>query len=418
MVDFLVMEDPHANNICTYCDRSYDDSQFNQQYLLAVDIFNEELSRIVNAQINYFDDSTSFVLSNVVIKKILLLLYKLNYPNISSLDSTKQQLFIFHLFISILNQYNKNNNLTILTSVIIPTALLTLSNYLSLIKKLLHSLITKSVSAFKNSNSDTIDIFKLLYKADLDFIKSDITYYFLEHVLLDNDPLVISDIDDFFYVIINGFIINYFNSRVSDLVNNVNSNDLSNYIYRRNDDRFSIYNNGLYFSKLLKISKSSPSFNIAVNNYKKLTDSVLDNPVQKLLFLLIGDNNNSSHEKIYFDTYVLTSNLKEIKLKFPTIYKLSRCVRIKSDLQLLSSEHIVLLKHKLNIFLNKFCNRRNLKTDNLSFLIDHTCMNLINQFNNSSFIDLIKMNTFLFTPTKLIDELVLFFNYILITLDQ
>ena len=396
---------------------SYDDDVYNRLYIDFKIILGIDIDRIIRIQSKYINNSYKQTVSRKLLKDFLNRIYITTHLLQPVADRITHQIFLAHLLTSFFRKYciDKKYNITDYNSnIYIPSILLALSHFLDDARIFICNIINVTLKEVSNQSQQIINFYSILYNVDLDIMKSDLIYYFIEHVLPDSDPHIIINLNKHYTIIIKRIIYYYLKVRTSDIVDS-KVDQLPNDIFELYDNRFNIYENGIYFYKLSRICSISRAYNTITKNYYNLAGSILTNDFQEIILSMFERSPIFKTKKQQLiNSYVLTETSNELLFNWPIIYRILRSIKIKSNTSMFDSAQLARLDNcifdelYLKIMLNK-----NLTKSIIIPIIKSISMRFSQSFNNCKFIDPINLETVYVDKDQFIIQITQFIKHIL-----
>jgi len=368
---------------------------------------------------NYFYKNNKFEFDESSINTFFYRINQLNLPVLPiEKNSTIKQLYLLHVICSSLLYYNDNKlkmNMAIFNKIIyIPFVFTLLYSLLKYAYKFVIKLIHNSILNIQSNNKLLLDAYFFLYKDNIDIMKMDVLFTFITHIIVNTNPLIIADFNYYFANEIWKLVIYYVKGHIEGIINYKHDPLLFEQGIDMLSDRVKIYEDGYRTYFLHQISKKSDTISKIIDNYNKIKNEILNNELQVLLFKYHYNTSNSNKQSLLIlQTSDDDIDIEYIKMKMPIIYLILKCVKIKSNTQVLTKQEQELLKLTIeSIMINKF---KTLISDNESLYLELTkkiTNNLVTSLSNGKFIDPLTLTPVQFNTNQFISQFVLFLEYL------
>ncbi|MEM4385641.1 MAG: hypothetical protein QXD03_03745 [Candidatus Anstonellales archaeon] len=250
---------------------------------------------------------------------------------------------------------------------------------------------------------------------DQDILISDIMFLFSKYFIGDRRPIKIKDIHKYYESVIEELVMFRLNNTVNNIFDYRFDISVLGDIGGEVDfmsSRLKIYEVGYNLYLLNKISKSD-TLSTIVSNYNRIKSSVIDNELHILLFKYL---NLSDYDRKLFAIVNIYDgiDLRFVKDRLPTIYKLLRSIKVLSDRPSISGSTLETIRSKIvPILLQKF-NFLNIDSVNIIKIVNSIINSLCESLGNGVYIDPITLNEISFDSSSFISEFVEFIRYMIL----
>lgn len=411
------IEDDLYESVLDLCP-SYSELIYDKLYLDFKLIIGININSIIKTQQKYINEDYIQSVKKSNLEKILNKIYIVTYNSIK--DHTNRvtiQLFLAHILTSFFRKYCIDNHFdkeTYNTTIYIPSILSALTYFLADAKILINRLINRCINETISNSKKIVEFYTMLYNVDEDIIKSDVVHYFIEHILPDDDPTSLNDLNKYYLITIRQIIYYYLKMRTIDLAEGEsNLNFPLDDIFNLSDARFNIYETGIHFYKLSQICKTSRAYNNILLNYKSFTGILLNNDLQEIILSISGMQSLNCNNQI-LHSYVMASTSKELKLNWPVIYKLLSAIKVKSNINIFNNEQLLKLKYMIrdNLY-TQIISNTSINKDKILTVVEAISERFSQSFKNCKFIDPSNLDIIYFNKDALISQLNKFISHII-----
>ena len=349
---------------------------------------------------------TIFPLKDKDLKLIVDKLYSNRISAITTRNKIKRQLHILHLLYILLNEIYYIENLSqcvskeeFQTHFIKPSIYLVLVKYFIDSSAFIRKLIQTQYRKFQKHSEDSIRAYLLLFKVDKKIIHHDIIYNFIFNIIPNWDPAVIKNIDDFYTEQVQQLMYQYLKHKLEGVVNHdltlsalqqeISLHDVS--------DRYYIYKTGFNMYNLNSMCKVSETSRCITQNFSKLQNILTDNELQKMFLKYAKiDPSGLTHKNVLLQVHECLLNMKELREKYPLVYKFLQCVCIKSDQLQISPKLYEFLKNTVQtVFFKKF--NTLVRNELLNEFVKTLSTNFANSISYNRYLDPVDMRLFVIT---------------------
>lgn len=250
-------------------------------------------------------------------------------------DEYVKQFHILYLIAQVLHKYNFENlnmvNSDFYENFYFPNIISILSSHMKDAKRALNAIITSTYQDVKEKCQDIVEFYLVFFNRDHTIIKNDILNIFLNTLFLDNDPIEIDNLREYYASNFRYLLYSYLKNKTSGLL----TFEIDPTVIREDhmisvSTRYRIYEEGIRVTQVQELCDKPNTYGRVVQNYNKLKSSILTNELQKFYLYATNKTTTNDNKISVLSTLDNEEQLEKVKEKLPLIYKLLRSLHICS----------------------------------------------------------------------------------------
>jgi hypothetical protein len=300
----------------------------NQDTQNSIDFTN--LKRIF---VNIVGEGFKGKLSTSQIQSLISTFYKFESQIVA--EEYVKQFHILYLIGHIMHKYNYENlglnNTEFYNDFYFPNIISILSSHLRGARRILNSIVTTTYVDVRDKCQDVVEFYLVFFNRDHTIIKNDILNIFLNTLFLDNDPVEIDDIKDYYSSNFRYLIYSYLKNKTSGLL----TFEVDPTVIREDhmisvSARYKIYEDGIRVTQIQELCDKPNTQDRVLQNYNKLKSNVITNELQKFYLYATNKTATNDNKISILSTLNNEEQLDKVKSKLPLIYKLLRAIHINT----------------------------------------------------------------------------------------
>jgi hypothetical protein len=268
-------------------------------------------------------------------------------------------------------------------------------------KTIIKKQVREAYKQVREHSGEVVDFYLVFYGTEPTIIHNDIISIFIKGLFLEEDPINLDNIGNYYLTVFRFILYSYLKNRTSNIMSfEIDPSILEDDCAMNMSSRYKIYERGLRISHIQQLCKGSETLSRISDNYDKIRNDIMkdnntisENYLQRKYHDIV-DGSRVRDNKIL----VLKSsnnenyNLSKISKKLPLIYKLLRSIHVKSkNTIMLDSDKKLIHDTIREVTLTKFKER--LVGTELELATQGVTMALTNSLVRGSFIDPYTMET-------------------------
>jgi hypothetical protein len=198
--------------------------------------------------------------------------------------------------------------------------------------------VRESYKQVKEASKEVVDFYLIFYGTEPTIIHNDIISIFIKSLFLEEDPLNLENINQYYLSIFRFILYSYLKNRTSNILSfELDPSILEDDCAMSMSSRYKIYERGLRISQIQQLCKGSETITRISDNYDKIRNNIMEdkhiiseNYLQRKYHDTVDGSRVRDNKLLVLKSSSDNYNLSMISKKLPMIYKLLRSVYVKT----------------------------------------------------------------------------------------